>query len=109
MEKQHRHLERMEINPAELYQIYRRKAQSEGSCPTPVNLSSIWEALSSSTYLHSLGCRVSQKEGQDIFIVSGVDGVPEGTVLTVSRDLLEKGLVESQNPVHFASLWRSAI
>lgn len=103
MEKQHRHLERMEINPAELYQIYRRKAQSEGSCPTPVNLSSIWEALSSSTYLHSLGCRVSQKEGQDIFIVSGVDGVPEGTVLTVSRDLLEKGLVESQNPVHFAS------
>lgn len=103
MEKQRRHTERMEINPAELYQIYRRRAQSEDGWPAPVNLASIWEALSGSAYLRSLGCSVSQKEGREIFTVSGVDGVPEGTVLTVSRDLLEKGLVDSQNPVHFAS------
>jgi superfamily II DNA or RNA helicase len=103
MKKQRRHMERVEINPAELYHIYRRRAQSDDDWPAPVNLASIWEALSSSTYLRGLGCSVSQKEGQDIFTVSGIDGVPEGTVLTISRDLLEKGLVDTQNPIHFAS------
>jgi ERCC4-related helicase len=103
MEKQRRHLKQMEIDPCELYEIYSRQAQAGESRPVPVDLTSIWEALCGSAYLRSLGCSVSQKEGQEIFTVNGVAGVPRGTNFTISRDLFERGLDDSQKPVYFAS------
>ena len=103
MELQRKHSERMEINPQELYEIYMRMAREDNRRFAPVNLHSIWEVMSSSTYLQNLGCYLSEKNGQQILTIHGIEGVLDGTVFTVSRELYEKGLDDVKNIVNFAS------
>lgn len=98
-----RQTESMEIDPRELYEIYMRMAQGADRHPAPVNLPAIWEALSGSRYLRDLGCVASAEPGKLTLTLSGIDGVPSGTVLTVSRELYEEGLGDGGVRVHFAS------
>ncbi len=100
---QRQRTESMEIHPKELYEIYMRMARSDNRWPVPVNLSAIWKALSGSRYLRDLGCVTSAEPEKPTLIICGIDGVPNGTVLTVSRELYEEGLADGGTRVHFAS------
>ncbi|MBC7325452.1 MAG: helicase, partial [Moorella sp. (in: Bacteria)] len=71
--------------------------------PAPVNLAAIWEALQGSQYLRRLGCAVGNEDGKPVLALAGIEGVPEGAVLTVSRELYEQGLAGDGRRVHFAS------
>ncbi len=102
MEVQRRRVESMEIRPEELYEIYMRMARSSGRRAAPVDLTAIWEALSGSQYLRDLGCTMSTEPGP-YMALWGIEGVPDGAVLTVSRELYEKGLAGGGVRVHFAS------
>ncbi len=100
IEQQRRHSGSMEIDPRVLYEIYTRM---ERAVPSPLNLQQIGEALNGSEYLRNLGCRMPDGSGPEIMTVSGVTGVPDGTILTISRELYEEGLVGSESRVRFAS------
>ncbi len=101
--EQQKYRERMEIPPEDLYEIYMRISRNVERQPAPVNLPAIWETLSSSQYLKDLGCTVVHRGGKQLLKLSGIDGVPDGAVLTVSRKLFDEGISENGNKVHFAS------
>jgi hypothetical protein len=100
IELQRRQTEGMEISPGDLYEIYMRMARKKSFAP--VNLASIWEALSKSRYLIDLGY-VVPAESKQMLILNGFENITDGLVLTVSRDLYEKGLANGGLRVHFAS------
>lgn len=103
IEKQRKRTESMEIPPKELYEIYLRMSNVSGQQPVPVSLSAIWEALSSSQYLRKLGCIVAGCKDKPILTVFGMENVPDGAMLTVSRELYEEGLGDGHTRLHFAS------
>lgn len=103
IELQRKRTESMEINPQELYEIYMRMTRADDRYRAPVNMSAIWEVLSGSKYLRSLGCVASQDPDKPVLKISGIDCIPDGTVLTVSRELYEEGLADSGVRIHFAS------
>jgi hypothetical protein len=100
---QRQQTEAMEISPHEMYGIYMRLGETESFAAAPADLRAIWEALSESRYLRDLGCTVNDDPANPTITVRGVDGVPEGTVLTVSRELYEQGSASGGSRVHFAS------
>lgn len=93
----------MEIPPEEQYEIYKRLAETSRQSTVPVDLEAIWKTLADSTTLQSAGCRVNENAGEAFMEVNGIDGIPDGTVLTISRTLYEEGLAEGGRRVHFAS------
>ncbi|GEA14122.1 hypothetical protein E308F_03630 [Moorella sp. E308F] len=103
LKEQRRRTESMEINPQELYEIYMRLDRLAERRPSPVNLAAIWEALQGSPYLRRLGCAFGDEDGKPVLTLAGIEGVPEGAVLTVSRELYEQGLAGDGRRVHFAS------
>ncbi|WP_258358689.1 helicase-related protein [Moorella sulfitireducens] len=103
LKEQRRRTESMEINPQELYEIYMRLERVADRRPVPVNLAAIWEALQGSSYLRRRGCTVESENGKPVLALTGIEGVPEGAVLTVSRELYEQGLAGDGRRLHFAS------
>jgi len=101
IEMRRKQTESMEISPQDLYDIYMRMGRA--SDPAPVNLAAIWEALSGSQYLKDLGCVVSNEPERPVLSLFGLEYIPDGAVLTVSRDLYEEGLADGGTRVHFAS------
>ncbi len=103
LEQKRRNTESMEIDPRDLYEVYMRMSRlSEGK--PPVDLRAIWEALSGSQYLQRLGCAVSAEPDKPVITLSGIEGVPNGAVLTVSRELYEEGMTDDGGDrLHFAS------
>lgn len=93
----------MEIPPDELYDIYQRLEQERMDEVLPVDLDAIWTALSTSDYLKALGCKMSEDVDERLFTACGLDGVPDKTCLTTSRELLEQGLPDDAVDLHFAS------
>lgn len=103
LEQKRRNAENMEIDPRDLYEIYMRMSGSSSGKP-PVDLRAIWEALSGSQYLKGLGCVVSGEPDKPLMTLSGIEGVPNRAVLTVSRELYEEGMTgDGGGRVHFAS------
>jgi hypothetical protein len=92
----------MEISPQDLYEIYERLDAQATAKPSPVTLDDIWTAITSSPYLRSLGCRILPDESARAIELNHIPGVPDGTVLTASRDTFERGLPEV-NALRFAS------
>ncbi len=103
IKEQQKYRERMEIPPEDLYEIYMRISRKAERRPAPVDLPAIWDALSSSQYLKDQGCTAAGETENQLLKLTGIDGVPDGTVLTVSRKLFEEGMAEGGNRVHFAS------
>ncbi|MCF8011659.1 MAG: helicase [Clostridiales bacterium] len=103
MKKQQKYRERMEIPPEDLYEIYMRISRKAKWRSAPVDLSAIWEGLTNSKYLKSQGCIVEKQADKQLMKVSNIKGVPDETVLTVSRKLFEEGISETGKKVHFAS------
>lgn len=102
-EEQQERTQSMEIPPKDRYQIYIRMEREREKTPLPVDLEAIWSTLSQSRYLHDLGCAIPEESDQNMMIVRGVEGIPEKTVLTTSRQLYEEGLPENGVRPHFAS------
>ncbi len=88
----------MEMPAAELYEIYRRM---QDDLSAPVDLEAIWEALTHSTYLRDLGCRVSPDHA--CLELRGVDGIADNALLTIDRALYEQRLPDHPGPLGFAS------
>lgn len=103
LEQQRNRTQSMEMDPKELYEIYRRLAQEPVRHPVPVDLEAIWEALSRSRYLRAIGCSVKEVSGEPVLVLSGIAGIEEGVLLTTSRKLYEEGVPEEGTRVHFAS------
>jgi hypothetical protein len=93
----------MEIRPEDLYEIYERQAARGAAAPAPVTLDDIWTVLRGSAYLRSLNCRVLDDEGVQAIELNHIPGVPDGTILSVSREAYERGLPQTTGPVRFAS------
>ncbi|MFZ5897786.1 MAG: helicase-related protein [Bacillota bacterium] len=102
IDERRRRTESMEIPAEELYAIYSRMAETTAA-RAPVTLTGIWQALSSSRYLKDLGCVTGEEPARPTLTVYGIEGVPDGAVLTVSRELYERGLSDGGRRVHFAS------
>ncbi len=90
-----------EQNVESLYDIYQKEAARHKTTPIPVRLADIWDALTSSTHLKDLGCEVISVKGEQALAVVGIAGIADGTLLTTSRLLYEKGLAEG-DPRHLA-------
>lgn len=102
LREQNERAKTMQLSAEDLYDIYMRMASDPERPQAPVDRAAIWQALVESDYLRALGCR---KAGGDdpVFIVHGVDGVPEGIALTCSPELYEMGLADGLHRLHFAS------
>ncbi|WP_338824033.1 RNA polymerase-associated protein RapA [Moorella humiferrea] len=103
LKEQRRRTECMEMPPRDLYEIYLQLERQVDRWRAPVNLAAIWEALQGSSYLRYLGCTVGEMDGKPVLTLAGIEGVAEGTVLTVSRELYEQGLAAEGKSLHFAS------
>jgi superfamily II DNA or RNA helicase len=93
----------MEIPPEDLYASYRDLGRQWDANPAPVTLDAIWETLSQSRHLRQLGCVVSHAGEAPTIEIHNVPGVEDGALLTISRELYERGLPGSSKRVHFAS------
>jgi hypothetical protein len=93
----------MEIPPEELYGIYQRLSEHGPDERPPVDLDAIWHALSTSTYLRDLGCTVLPDPGARCIVLNNIPDLPDGTALTVSRELLETPPAELEGILHFAT------
>ncbi len=92
----------MEIPAEELYRIYNRLEMMAASSPAPITLEAIWQALTESAHLQELGSQLQEVQGEEVLLISGVEGVQDRTPITVSRRLYEEGLPDGTAP-HFAS------
>jgi len=94
---------RMEIRAHDLYDIYSRLAGRRNAVSSPVTLAGIWQALIGSRYLRDKGCTVSNDPDRPVFTLRGIEGIPEGTLITADRNLYEQGLPGESQRLHFAS------
>ena len=93
----------MEIPAEELYGIYQRLSEHRPGDSPPVDLDAIWHALSSSTYLRELGCTVHPQAEMRCVVLNNIPDVPNGTVLTVSRQTYETPPRDLEGTLHFAT------
>jgi superfamily II DNA or RNA helicase len=98
-----RRTESMEISARDLFAIYGRLEQKAAAQAVPVTLDDIGGLLAGSAFLRELGWRVLPEGGRGTVIVANLPGVPDGTALTVSRELFEQGLPNLEGGLHFAS------
>ena len=67
-------------------------------------LDAIWKALTQSAYLKDLGFSIEIFELGEALSIHNLPGVPEGDLITASRDLYERGLPgKDDRRLHFAS------
>jgi len=101
MEEQRRIYASMEVPARQLYEMYIELLKRDAG-PLPADLSGIWQALISSKYLAALGCSRSS-ETDEVLRLTGIQGIPRNSVLTVSRNLYLRGLKENDANLHFAT------
>lgn len=101
IKKQKQRTESMEIPASQLYEIYMRLKDQQEKTPPPITLEHIWDALTDSLYLRNSGAASSIKYPMIDF--PDFEGVAGNTILTVDRDLYEKGAPDIEAPMHFAS------
>lgn len=92
-----------EIPPEELYAIYRKKHLKGLESPPPVDLACIRHALNNSDHLRALGCVALFSPEHEVFSVKNIEGIPDGTLLTTSRETFERGLAGVDGTMHFAT------
>jgi hypothetical protein len=85
---------RMEMPARDLFEIYERFNTDAALNRPPVTLDDIWTTISGSSYLRSLGCRVLAGDKLRALELNHIPGVSDGTVLTASRKVFERGLRE---------------
>ena len=93
--------ESMEIPAGQLYDIYIRLKDLQKKTPPPITLDNIWHFLTTSEYLENLGAEISAEH--PVLKLRGIENVADNTVITVSRDIYEKGMPGVEQPIYFAS------
>lgn len=91
----------MQLSAEDMYDMYEHLLATRSNRRGPVQLDDIWRALVESPFLRHLGCHTEETPHGPVFVVRGVPGVEDGTRLTVSPELYERGLPGHR--VHFAS------
>jgi len=103
LEAQRDRTARMEIPAEEMYEAYAQMESARDGQTCPVSLEGIWEALVGSQHLRDLGCEIVQTCQLPLLRVTGLEGIADHALLTVSREAYESGVPGSQGRVHFAS------
>jgi hypothetical protein len=94
--------EAMSPTAAELHALYREFGDEMATTRLPITLAQVFETLAASPYLKALGSeRIDTAHGAAL-LVRGIAG-HEPCLLTVSRELFERGLPERDEPLRFAS------
>ena len=84
----------MEVPAYELFNVYVRLSQTYRQQKLPVSLTEIWQILSESAFLKATGCKLSKcKRYLSIY---GIESIPDGSSLTVDRDLYDEGLPDGE-------------
>ena len=91
-----------EIPPRDLYDIYVSMSREYKQNPPSVTLEGIWDILSDSDYLQSMGCRVKDIDLQ-IIEIWGIPGIVDGTLITTSRETYEYELSDTGDKLNFAT------
>lgn len=95
-----------ELTGQEVYEIYRRLAQTQAATPLPVTLEGIWRVLTSSPYLQAIGCARSPNlvgDNREPLLVVGVPGLAEGMALITDRALYDEGVERLGSKLKFAT------
>lgn len=93
-----------EFPPKAQKAAYEHLEQADNIGRTPVTIDNIWEALSTSETLTGMGCRVEAFEHGSALALSGLETIPDDTLLTTSRDLYDHGLPKGDlRSLHFAT------
>lgn len=79
---------------AEQREAYEKMFDTHAKRTLPVTLCDIWDSLVTSEYLNELGCTIEAFAEGEAFSLKGIPGVPDETLLTTSRALIERGLNE---------------
>ena len=80
----------MEVPADELFNVYVRLSQTYRQQKLPVSLTEIWQILSESAFLKATGCKLS--ECKRYLSIYGIESIPDGSSLTVDRNLYDEGL-----------------
>jgi ERCC4-related helicase len=102
LEEQRRRSESMEMAPEDLYDVYTRLAEANRAQSAPIDMEGIWQVLSGSKYLSDIGCFVPAPGEAPVMTLSAIEGIPDGALLTVSRQVYDEG-VRNAGRVRFAS------
>jgi hypothetical protein len=101
-----RRIRETELTGQEIYEIYQRMAQRDAGQRLPANLDDIWDVLTTSRYLTAIGCQRAANltgDAHEPLLLTGIPGVPDGTALTVNRELFDKGIEALGTRLHFAT------
>lgn len=94
--------EAMSPTAAELHALYREFGDEMAATRLPITLAQVFETLAASPYLKALGSeRIDTTHGTAL-LVRGI-AAQEPCLLTISRELFERGLPERDEPLRFAS------
>lgn len=94
----------MEFDAQKQREVYDSIERSASEGPSPVTLEGIWKVLSDSRFLQNLGCSIELIGEHQALAVKGIPGVENGSLLTASRELFERGLSRrDERALHFAS------
>lgn len=94
--------EAMELTPDELYTLYQHLDEALGKETLPVTLEQVFATLESSEFLKVVGCEVLESAFGKALLVQGIPGL-EAFILTISRELYERGMAGRPEPLHFAT------
>lgn len=95
-----------ELTGEEVYEIYRRLAQTQAATPLPVTLDGIWRVLTNSPYLRAAGCARSLNlfgDAREPLLLAGIPGLVEGLALTTDRALYDEGVERLGSRLRFAT------
>ena len=92
-----------EINAEELYKIYTNLERSGTTPQSPITLDYIWSVLAESKTLQALGCTITSTADKNTLVLHNIPGVPDGSLLTSSRDTFEYGPEDQNASLHFSS------
>lgn len=101
-----RRIRETELTGQEIYDIYRRMAQRDAGQRLPATLDDTWDVLTSSKYLAAIGCHRAANltgDAREPLLLAGIPGVPDGTAMTVDRDLFDEGIEALGTRLHFAT------
>lgn len=86
-----------EFHAEQQREAYERLEAEVESITRPITLEDIWGIISNAESLAARGCQTESFPYGQALLVNGVKNVPDGTLLTTSRELFEHGLPDDDN------------
>jgi len=93
----------MELPQDQLYEIYKKLNEDPQWKESPVTLGDIWDSLSSSEYLKSMGCTIEVNGGESYLKVPPIVSGRGEVLLTTSRSAFGALPSDEHREIHFAT------